>query len=492
MTKTKRDLLTRWLLPALVLLIVVAARAPFHLWPMLDSDEGFHLTIAQIMLNGGRLYADAWDHKPIGLYLPFLPVIAVFGNNIFAVRIFATSWVVITTAVVYAAARRVVTPAAAVVTMLVYGAWFGSQDFAANAANGELLMMLPAALAIWLWLRAEQRSTLVMMPLAGVLAAATMLTKPTGLLTVTVIPLGMLLYTDFRSRTSLWRRAWIIALFGLGFAAPHLATIGFHAAQGTLADYWQMYSFNSSYVSAIPFTTGLARMLGYWRGILTHGLVLLPTLATLTVVALPGRNMRARGTALALLALLALSLAGVVLGRRTYTHYMLQLALPFAAVCGLALDRLQISPERTWRVLSNLLPAVLVAALGANLLRARQDVMHTAAFHAQDERLLVADYIAGHTPPATPIYVNDLQPVLYFFSNRPPAHRYFTPVYATPEYGALDAGSILTEALTRAPPEVVVDDPTSQFRLAALDPLLAEAYVLEAEIGRYRVYRHAP
>ncbi len=140
---TKRDIL--WLFLVFVLIFIM--RLPASTQVVLDWDESVYFVVAQDIARGGELYQTVWDHKGPLLYFLFVPVIKLFGNNIVALRLFTTLYLIAAMLFVYLISTRVFATKISLIPPLIYGIFF--QNFDGLASNGELLMMLPALIAVY-------------------------------------------------------------------------------------------------------------------------------------------------------------------------------------------------------------------------------------------------------------------------------------------------------------------------------------------------------
>src|SRR6187200_2628015 len=108
---------SRWI-NAVIIALVVILRAPTLLPSMYTSDEGYYGTIANDILDGGKVYHTAVDTKPPGMYYIYAGVFRVAGrNNLLAVHLLAILVVAATALVVWRIGARVFDERA--------GAWAG-------------------------------------------------------------------------------------------------------------------------------------------------------------------------------------------------------------------------------------------------------------------------------------------------------------------------------------------------------------------------------
>src|SRR5712691_6880935 len=72
------------LLLGLVLAGTVLLRLPNFFEPPWHSDEGIFAAVAERVLRGGSLYADAWESKPPLFLFMYVGLFKVFGVGVFA------------------------------------------------------------------------------------------------------------------------------------------------------------------------------------------------------------------------------------------------------------------------------------------------------------------------------------------------------------------------------------------------------------------------
>ena len=75
----------RWI-KLISLVILILAALPTLLYP-LTRDQGAYAYIADLMMQGGVPYRDAWDLKPPAVYFVYWLAFALFGRSEFAVRL---------------------------------------------------------------------------------------------------------------------------------------------------------------------------------------------------------------------------------------------------------------------------------------------------------------------------------------------------------------------------------------------------------------------
>jgi len=86
--------------------VLVVAALPTLLYP-LTRDQGAYAYIADLMMQGGVPYRDAWDLKPPAVYFVYWLAFSLFGRSEFAVRLFDVLYTLLSAASVYVLTHEV-------------------------------------------------------------------------------------------------------------------------------------------------------------------------------------------------------------------------------------------------------------------------------------------------------------------------------------------------------------------------------------------------
>jgi hypothetical protein len=261
-------------MPLLAALAVGAAlRLPVVGRPLLSDDEAIYAATADAMRQGARLYLDVVDHKPPLIYFLYEAGFALTGAfNTLGAHLLVILAVLATAITLWAIARR--GPAgetggvvAAGLFLVFSTTW---HDYDALAANCELFLLAPQALAAWLVLRVSAgpaqlpRSRFVAAHLAiGVLVGLSAMCKYQGL-TFLGVSVGLLIVDVARARLSLPWAGVAAILQGVGVALPIAAFCAWAQARGSLAASLDWFRFNFLYVGA-GLTGGQALVRGSIR-----------------------------------------------------------------------------------------------------------------------------------------------------------------------------------------------------------------------------------
>jgi hypothetical protein len=387
----------------------------------LERDEGLFGYIGQTILDGGIPYRDVIDHKaPLTHYvyavaLMFVPPTATGVHGFFLVYGFATL------VVVYRLARALTDSRAiglwSALSFAVFTSLSAVQGFSASA---EMLMLLPAALAIYCAILAKGPDRNRWALRSGVFAACAVLTKQSAVFFVPLMLAHIARVSRYEAgsaRTLPRAMTAAGAAWSLGFLIPCavvLAYFAWHHAVSYLF-YWTV-TYNLFYAN----TLSLARIVGspYLAEIVWTAIPLI--LGVVVALVTQPAHLRAF-----LLGLLCCSFLAVLVGHG-YRHYFAQLAIFVSLAAGVGLARLsdRASTQRVRAALGPLLAALVVvfpvAADRKYYLTASPEELSRRFFGMNPfpEAVDVARYIAARTLPSEGVFVLGSEPEILFYSMR--------------------------------------------------------------------------
>src|SRR6202521_1599837 len=142
---------------AVVAVPVMLAHAPSFFHGLLDGDEAIYGSIAALMNEGGKLYADGGvDNKPPGIFWVYAGTFHLAGNyQMTAVHLAGLLAMAATCLLLFITARAMAGPRAGFLAALFYGVMTGAGNPRLLATNTEVLMMLPLAASVLLMLRRQ-------------------------------------------------------------------------------------------------------------------------------------------------------------------------------------------------------------------------------------------------------------------------------------------------------------------------------------------------
>jgi hypothetical protein len=441
------------LLAILTLALGIVLRAPTFARPLLSDDEAIYATTADALARGDLLYRDVVDHKPPLVYHLYQAGFAALGpydtQGAHALVVLA---VLLTAAALFAIARQEELAAGASLAAAGLYVVFSTtwHDYDALAANCELFLLAPQALAALLLLgdlrRPSRSARSAAAHLAvGALIGTSALFKYQGL-TFLGASIGMLGWWAVLGRAR-WSWAATRALCHLGGAllAPALY-LAWCARAGNAAAAIQWFTFNFSYLHAgLSGAAAVAR--GLRRTALVGGAALVPyalglaaalaaASSALRVIrgrlhGAPAEDVEAPAPSVMLgLLWLATSAVALASGGRFFGHYFHLVLAPLCLLAAPGFCRLWVRGRSARAALLALcaLPALFffgLATIGRPL---------AAAWDGGEPPYAeVAARIDALTAPGDRIFVWGNSPQLYVAARRPMGARFSFCNYMTGE-----------------------------------------------------------
>jgi 4-amino-4-deoxy-L-arabinose transferase-like glycosyltransferase len=398
-----------------IALLTIVTRLPALLEPHPIDDETVYSVVANEIVDGGRLYADAVERKPPLLFWTYAAIFAAAGKyNWFALHLVGVAWVLLTMAGLYIIDSRLFDAKTGLVAGLLYGIF---QPWAIHknlAFNGELLMNLPI---VWAWAIALRPHRSIVRPdllaSGALLGMAFLLKQPAA---IAAVPLAVyLLLPSYRHKRGLTplRSVAQAALLATGF----LGTLGIVAVvlwkQGVLREalYWtigdhairHVFWSNGAVNTAAFVACSLPLIVGAAMSIRTKYGIWVGRQAELT----------------ALIALAIASVVGVIAGARFYPHYYIQLIVPLALLAAPFYSRLW---SRAIASNYSFAPALGYICLGLTVIAFFISNFSGADLESRPRD--TATYLLQHSSPTDRIFVWGQRPLIYLEAERRPACRY--------------------------------------------------------------------
>lgn len=410
-------------------LAVVAGRLAGLCFGVLNVDEAEFCTIGKMICRGALSYVDIAEFKPPLTHLAFAPAGFFGGPSIVPMRVLGLFWV-FATALVCERAARLFAGAAGSETR-------GSAELAGRCAaflsllagfcevpstSAEMLMNLPAAGALFFFVRAEREGRLRDDGLAGLCVGLASLFKHQG--AILMVAFGLSRLWGFARGEQKFQLQRYLAMAS-GFAAPWAVAIGVWTAAGHLDDFVEwMVLRNLSYARK-------ASIFSPSRAVATIATCIAGTLVPWALAAresVKRGDPARRGLSLALW----LTWLAVAAGGRFYEHYFLQF-VPVLAILGAPLAaELWQRRSRAW------LAAIAITFAGYTGYTLARGL--TGHYPNQDQKILaVADWLRLNTAPAERLFVWGHAPQIYYLSKRPPGTRYLT---AATQMGGFDPSQL--------------------------------------------------
>ncbi len=453
-----------------VLLVVSAIlRAPSFFRPLMDIDEGCYAAIAARMVDGGLPYRDGVENKVPGVYYAYYWVFRLFGRYDMLALHVTVALVALATALVCgrlarrlyrgqdAAARDRVGFYAALL-YVVYSTFFYPKMLAANT---EMFLVLPAALALWAYLGARRHPALYLA--AGACMAVAFLFKQVAFLLFAGLCADSLVAL-VQKRATIGRALATTVLLLFGFVAVVGGAAAFLASRGILRDaiFWSF-----TYIFRYYLPAG-SNQHAFWFNFLTAFLPFLLVVSPLILPALPSLLAwrRLDGDATPVWLWLAASAASSLIGGRMYGHYFVPMIPPLCVLAGAHAEAWLAGAQAVWRR-RFLVGATTFMAVGFLAWAALYETTTASFWSPKPDYRLVTDYVKQTTQPDERIFVWGWFPALYVESDRSPSTRFVTAHILAGGGGHSGGGarghrveegwSLLMDDLMREPPPVILD-----------------------------------
>lgn len=328
----------------------------------LELDMSVYAVIGHGLLNGERLYADLWDHKPPGIHLLFAAAELIAGYGMKQILLLNLAAAFATLLGVYQAAKNLGASAACgLVAAALWTAVSGNLQIQANQPNTEVFLN---ALAVWSLVAATgSGSAFRRVLIIGMLTAAASALKQIAVITGFMIALPTII-SALRSTPAM---RWGIAL-AAALGGPTIllwcAILAWFATRGTFGEFWEcVVVYNREYAGSMLRNLWGITQPEAWRSVPGH-IALLLAMATAAALALLRQRPDARSLTIG--AYLVGQALCIAMPGKAFPHYA-QLWLPPACVGASVLLWMAFRQTTLARV-KWLLPAastILLVAIGA-------------------------------------------------------------------------------------------------------------------------------
>jgi len=398
----------------------------------LERDEGLFGYIGQVIRDGGLPYRDAIDHKPPGVYYIYAAALLLFPPTPAGVHLFLLIYNALTFMALYGVVRLARgSSSAGLLTALCYAVLSSSPQVEGFAASTEMILLLPLALSLAGALLAIRWSSVVMAFASGVLAAAVVWIKHTGIflaLTVLCLQLAAQQSADFQRSRQMRSSAGYAAAWLAGFFALSLGVVGYFYIRGGGDDflYWN-FIFNYYYGTGQDIVSSLPKLSASLRALCTAHPVIVGAALGCVVFGVAVRDVRG----LCLLLFLVASLAAVVPGY-AYPHYFAQLTPALALGAGFGLERFT-NAVASARLRQGLIALCCCGVCGVPVwqdvgyyVRSSSDELSKRFFSPNPfpETIEAATYIAHNSTQRDKVFIFGSEAQILFYSRRKSASRF--------------------------------------------------------------------
>lgn len=421
------------LLIAGICCLPLALYLPFLTEPFM-RDEGLFAAVAQLMLDGGIPYRDAFDNKPPLIFGWYALSFLLFGENVWAPRLMVALLLSATTLLVYVQGSLMFSRRAGLVAAAAFGLSMGFAAFETNA-NVEYFMLLPMVAALVAFTMGERSGSVLWFAVAGFFSAFAIFTKQTAVFNLGFFVIFLSIQAAKRDGWAVWRSAELWHKGGALIGGCFVATVAVAApfvASGTFPEMFEaVVIYSGGYVADVSLLTKL------WIMVRSPLYVLAVTGPLAAVSALGVSHlMRSRepGALLACGWLLSSVLAIAVAGR-FYQHYYVMLLPGAALLVPAGIDWFR--SNWNWKPARVIAMAVLPVLAGVSLVINGQiyaqpspEERHVQKFSNHPmrewevESVKLAAWLREHTSQDDLIYNLGFQSEVYFYADRKPGSRF--------------------------------------------------------------------
>ena len=503
----------RW--AATLAAIAFIVRLPVFRMTFVSGDEAIYSALASALLDGHRFYAGAVDHKPPLLVAVYAVLQVLTGTrNIHVVHAVSILAVIATAGLLSSVAGRfglsVATRRASALLYVLAASTGPAKDML--AANGEVLMALPAVAAVWVALKGL-RPGAGAVPwcwlAAGVSASIAALFKYQGL--AILAPIAVLAASGGRMGPFCARMTGLL----VGIAVPPLLLLAWYGSAGELESlgFW-MWTYPLRYAGTLDpglVAENAVKMSVAW-GLLQAGLLFAAIRCRPAAGSGPGDREAHAFFGRFVVVWVAGALAGVAAGGRFFLHYYLQLLPPLCLLAARGFRRMA-GEGGARRAFACAALFVLLPLGGSWIVNVLPERFHPERVAEDAIYRRIGDFVIASTKPSESLFVWGNSPEIYYYARRPPGTRFVFcnyhsgKIWGTPSDRAdaiVDPSLVLEPAwgmllsdLDRRRPALIVDAASAGLdrwrgheiaRYPSLSAVVASSYRLLATVAGADIY----
>lgn len=478
-----------WLI--FICIMIFFIRLPDSAKTVIHGDESVCFVLAQDIVGGGVLYQTSWSNKGPLIYFTLAAIIMIFGDNILALHIFTSLYLIASMYFLYLISRKLFRQYACLIPPLVYGLFFSLSRFQGMASNGEFFMMFPVIIATYYFILfiESKGNSLNKLFLCGLFSWIAVQMKAPAFCSILLFPAILVIKKYILRSHTFGQFCKEIGYFVLGAVLVEIMIVGYFSFKGAAADYfYSCYVYNFIYINSISIMEGLNNMAHFFLDTARHDAIsILAFGSTLFLCFTPTMSKRDRCIFFGMLGLAIFSLVGVYAGKNMYLHYYLQMGFPFSLLIGFAVSKIAIEPKELAKIIFlaimtiflSTVPFYEILIFPKIIKMQKNDVYHEIAKH-----------IADHTKEKETIFVLGGQPIIYFLAKRKSPIKYF---YWLPHYGLrgdiLNIKNSTLTTFTNNKPVYFVYDSEEKRKIVHLERFMQENYYIEKQFGSYLLYR---
>lgn len=461
----------------LVLLFIILLLSAFLRYQFvnepLERDEGGYAYIGKQLLEGKVLYKEMWDQKTAGIFFIYAFAIKFFGDSLNSIRIFTLIFVLIEIFLFFLLVKKLYGENIALVATFIFGIFSSVPLMQANGANSEVFMNLFFILSVYLFLFNKKKFLIY----SGIALAIGFMIKQVAIVNLLAILLFIILFDKKNKKEK------VLSLI-IGFFIGLVPFLIYFIINNNLYDFiFAAFSYNLGYVNTINIVEFFSRMVNNSIPIILEGALFW----CLALIGLFFILIKRDKKNMLVLFLLLFSILGVLIGKRFFPHYYIQL-IPicsilggYAVIKGLKLKYfkwiliLMVVSLSFFFISSEYKYYFVYDNNDVSFIKYKTDIF----VKAKD----VADYINQNTVEEDFIYNIGYEPELYFYSKRESASRFIYSFHLMKSYVGdnefLQEGrkELLEDIKLKKPKYLIVSDIIDDFN--ELDKIIEERYLID-------------
>ncbi|MBU1088658.1 hypothetical protein KKC08_02500 [Patescibacteria group bacterium] len=468
-----------------ILLLNLILRIPSFFEPNRYADEDIYLSLGQSLRKGQVFYRDIHDNKP-----PLLYVIAAMAGSVSAFRFILFLWHSVNIYFFWLLAKKLFSSSFFYnFSTLFFTVLSTIPMMEGNIANGEIFMIMPATIAVFLIFTKQKNFAL-----AGLLFAIAFLLKIPIIFDFFAIFLFFLVFKPKNIKTSIQTLFSPKIIFMLlAFAFPIVLSIV----------YYYLLGAGEPYVKA-----ALMQNVGYlssWEGgvsrpIYQSGLFQRLVIFIVSIVLLFSFKKRLNQKFLPISLWFLGALFGSFLSGRPYPHYLIEVLPPFCllfffllsakskitdrliivflfSLMALGIHQYKFWNYQNWPYYKNFIQYVLKT-------KNKQEYWNFWGDYVTNN-FQTAQYIKKNTSKNDKIFVWGTEPSIYVMSQKSPVGRY-TVAYHVADFNGFDE---TIRKIKISLPKFIVYCQNNKIPFPQLDSVLSDYYYLNQIFGNNLVFR---
>lgn len=485
---------------ALSLILSACFRIPYFQHTFIFIDEAWWANGSRVLVKGGTLYQDVLLDKNPPIFLYCASLFNWLGINMNSIHLGALLLVFGISLLLFCLGSTFFSPTTGGLAAVIYSV--ASTTFYTPriiGMNTETLMVLFSTAAMYFFLEGVVHGRVFCFFLAGLLSSFATITKPVAVTEIALFSIFLLV----NGRHRIWSRLRWVVLLADGYLCGILLLVAYLIGAGNLASWWdQAILYGFRYVGFIDLSTFVGNLI---RSTASFGIIYF---WLWILIWMSGTKETVKNTAyrIAVCWLLA-SLVGVILGRRFYANYFIQV-LPAMSLVGAvgAINLWKQIQARRMRILAQVCALALcmsflwfhsrtIAHWYFALVPGTHERVQLWGMCREDRKIKeIAEYLRSRTEPEDRIFVWGSKAQLYFLADRPmatPCMDYDVGDDMPPNAADERVRSQTVQALRRTLPRYIIDVQRNARleKFPHFRQLVLEHYFLEKQLHEAKLYR---